>query len=239
MSMQKMVHTREFIIDSEDYDNKTDNVLIKLPMTINNVTAITINYVKICNSIFNITTSNQNIYTSSGTKYTIPIGPYTASSLISKLQSLLGFTITITDAGIITISSSSPFSLLFGSYKDNPAKLLGFEEKDYINSTSYTGTYICKVWPGGLYYIGSNLLSSYLDRMTIIHNTESKVIMKVDVDNLYGTYIKLDTDATKRIQFRQVVPLTSFDLTLYDRKMNVLDLHGGDWIIGLDIETND
>lgn len=100
---------------------------------------------------YNINATNNSIYFNDGSikNFLITPGNYSVTDLITTLQATFnsfspnGFVVSYSDVSMkLTITSTLPFSLLFGSYTTNSsAYILGFADDNTVASTSHSSDF--------------------------------------------------------------------------------------------------
>jgi len=196
---------------------------------------INLSYFSVMNTIYNVTSENNNITVDvGGTPYNavIPIGSYNITSLTGALKSaldnngsLLTYAVSYSDTTfLITISAGSSFSLLFGTSKNQINEVIGFEPQDTNAATSVTGSYAIDLHSPILFVRINELGSQYNasnhdDRMTFV------VPVQVNSGDMITYTEKSAYDQQKLINNRVI---SEMKITILDKNNKVVDLHGAE-----------
>ena len=163
--------------------------------------------------------------------YTIPVGQYTITTLISTLQNTIPG-LTITQSALtkkLTLAYTSSISVFVNN---NPmARVLGISE-DIENVSTYT----CLSLPdlSGLenIYIASQCLSNH-SAMICNDKKKQSVFCSVGINVPFGQTMILEEDSISLDYTDFYAPrnISTIDITLLDENNDVLDLNGLDWVL--------
>jgi hypothetical protein len=184
------------------------------------------------NTQYNLNTHNNVLNlpnTISGPLYTVPVGQYSVSTLITALQGLVsGLTITQdpTTLKLTLAMAGGTFDVLTTA---NPmAKTLG------ILTTAATQTsHACVGLPDlvGLknVYISTQALSNHTSMIT--SDKKQNVFCNVGIDVEFGAVkvLEEDGDSLDFAVYHSQKNISTIDITLLDENSNVVDLNGADW----------
>lgn len=171
-------------------------------------------HAKFPNTVYNVTTVNQNItFTYNAVQYTavVPVGAYNATQLLGAVQNRMNVAASVTTFTVVqnlftlttTIASSAlPFVLNFGTGINQLNYLLGFMTVDTGSSTSQTGAYVLNLGfpthlliylsPGGAVTTNNSSIGS--PSLIIPFDVNTNLIESYNV-NSYYPYISLGANS--------------------------------------------
>lgn len=210
----------------------------KLSAPINSVVAIELLTANIPKTFYNVSAAlgNNLFYWSDGTGpyiTTVPDGFYSATSLLSYLQTQLNifssnYLVTVSaTTGRVTISNSSFNFSLDGTRPNTILPLLGFLLPTYTGAMSYTGTIVLNLdLPYNLFVTCSQagssasttgLLTGFNWAISVAEGTPGSIV---------------SWKQGQEYQSRVTISKTNFsalNFTLTDDNGNAINLNGGDW----------
>lgn len=227
-------------INSEDLipGGNTSNFQINLQRPIENCKRLELLHCFIPNTIYNITTNNQNILFYDGTANrtaTVPVGSYTSSQLLTALSTAfassgtaLTFSLSLNpNTFFLTISvSAGSFSLLFASGSNQMYDILGFQNLNYTSAASITGTRAYNVaYPTHILMRISEAGNSFNSSSTLNYATFVIPIDRNSSDIIsYNKMMHFDQWAVLNCQ-----TLTQLSIQLFDRNQVPISLNGSQW----------
>jgi hypothetical protein len=188
------------------------------------------------NSAYNITSSNNTFYfTSGGTAdtATIAVGYYNSGTLTSALQTAMdavssGFTVTYnTIQGTVTIANATAFVLNNSITTNSLAPVLGFTATDTSSSTSVTSTGILNLSPITSFNINISDQNGIILVNTNSSNATTFVIPIVQ-DTSFVCYYEPTDGFDQVVTFAQT--MLHLNIAVTDDQSNVLPLLA-DWYI--------
>jgi hypothetical protein len=187
-------------------------------------------------SFYIIDSTNNSLYISN-ILYTIPIGNYTSSTLVSTLTDILPSTFSITFSSItnkLTIINSSDFTINSNS---TCLTVLGFDSNTSYTSTlnTLTSEYPVDLSGNNIVYVSiSNLRTNNTDAGT--SNSVSSIISSILINVPYGYLQYYDSsDNTGLILLEDHISFLHVSI-LGEDAMTLLDFHNQNWAMTLIIQ---
>ena len=233
------------VINSADRINQFDSsnrFTVKVYPSVQNARKISLEYVQIPNSTYNITSNNNKLSFDDTSTYTIDITPgsYTATTLATQIAAQMNavgartYTVTYDPTTYhYTISATGLFSLFynfFGSSSIFPT--LGFRfTTNSLPATSFTSNAAIQLMNLPNLYIKIDKAPFTVQSTGAASNFASFVVNSVVPQN--GTFISW----TRNTQFEQSVEVAvNFDtlfIELSDANNNLADINSSEWSMGL------
>jgi len=231
-------------IHSRDYSFATD-FRAKLPGLIT-TKRFKVRQVYIPNTIYNITSANYKIYITVGvttTSVTLVPGNYSIDDLVSHIQTKLNAaalaTFTVTYSRItakVTIAADATFSLLLGTYTDNPASIIGFEQVNYTGDTTYTGPNVFNISSQFLQLKSAILTNGAMSSNFYGNDPSSNITMSIPISSLFGGLMYLDDSLSQWVTYPTNKQITSFDLKLTDEYNSAISLNGRNFTVIIEFD---
>ncbi len=178
------------IADSKDRNtnSKSTSDFYISNVTFQNINTIKITEVQIPISWYNIRKLQQNIYINN-TLITIPAQSYTATTLLTQLQTLLtGYTVTYnTNTLKYTIALSTNFTLNCSQWDKGVLIILGFNNIDLSGANTYTSENMINMNPDTKLTLHSNL-GKQIENQIIYSDNRSNVLLDIPVFSNLNTY---------------------------------------------------
>lgn len=241
MCDSQFVSSSHFFIrsaDREDLWNSTPSKFrINLQKSLKGSKA-QISYAQLAATYYNITQYNNKINAGLGsnpsTLITITPGCYTLNELLQALQTDLSFlgTVSITFSQItnlITISNSVAFSL-DTNIENSLSVAIGFPPAQYLNNTSFTATFIPKVFDNAI-YISCNFATAIQTSTSKLHNISFVIPHTANKNEIIQYYASTHFALQPRVQNQT---LGYLEFSVFDERGNLLQ-GLGDWCLMLEI----
>ena len=186
------------------------------------------------NTIYNFNSSNNQIsFTQSATTQvvTIPVGNYSASTLVDALNTAITLNITVSfdeDQADFTFTGTSAFTIDSASM----SRQLGLKDQLPTSSgTSYTALTVCDFAGATQLYVRlRNVSLNNLDSRGKVSNIIASIVNNVN----YGDYIFYTPPEVLYFMINEQ-QLSHIDLELTDQEGNVIDLNGSSFNLTLSV----
>lgn len=226
------------IIDSKDRDSQSNSTSDFFISSINyqNINKFTIKEIQIPISWYNIRPTQQNIYINN-TLITIPSQSYTATSLLTQLQTLLsGYTITYNSSTLkFTFSLGTNFIMNCSQWDVGMLKILGFNNSDLSGSNTYTSQNMINMNPDTKITLHSSLCQK-IDNTIVYSDYRSKLLLDIPIFSNLNTYQLFQPINPITFNFKSELDINKIDFNLRDKQNNIIDLNGLDTIFKIELE---
>jgi len=219
------------------FNGNTSNFTVNLQRPIEGCDKLELLQATIPNTIYNITSINQNFTFNDGTATrtaTVAVGQYSSSQLLTALgaaitatSTALTFTLTLNvNTLLLTISATGSFSLLFVTATNQMYDILGFQNINYAPGTTITAPNVLNV--------------SYPTHILITISEAGNTMNSSNTLNRATFIIPIDRNSTDLIywneneKFKQWANINGrcieqLNISLSDRNNQPLSVNGAQW----------
>lgn len=248
---RKMRTARYLRISSRDRLKPSENNLYNFSVSfndysLNQVSKVVVKSIMIPNTAYNINETNNSVllnYNGTGdVGFQLPVGQYDSASLITALEAEflgVGATVTITENAVNKkwILTFALPTVLYGLEQGSTlASVIGYEFTTQ-NIAVHTMPYLRDLVGLKKVFVGSNTLSNTTN-MISSDDRRVHILTECDITVPYGFIehrVVTELDTSDEITYHQPKNISYVDLTLYDDRLNRLDLNGHHWEIVLKV----
>jgi len=218
---------------------------VEIPSPLYGIQFIYLRNASIPLTYYNVDSTNDKVYYTpipqlDTLSVTLNHGNYTAQTLVTHVVAKLNAVSNVysgsynVDTMKITISSTANFRLLFSNTVSSAASILGYENVDTASATSHTATYTPKLHPLEHIYIEIQQLSNHVLTTNPLINRCSFMIPITENGGETQNYVPTHDVGLQGIMLNDAT-ISSFKIQLRDHLGRVLDLHGSNWNMILQI----
>jgi len=237
------------IISSSDRTSSSvssTDFTVQIPSPLYGVNTIELLSASIPLSYYNVDETNHTVYYTPipqiGTEsITLDHGNYTVQTLVEAVATKLSvdsevvYTASYNPTTMkITISSVGNFKLLFSNTSTSAASLLGYDNVDTASATSHEASYAPKLHPLEHIYIEILELSNHILTTNPLINRCSFMIPVTQNGGEIEYYVPTNETGLQGVMLNSAT-IPSFRIQLRDHLGRILDLHGSNWSMILNI----
>src|SRR5271170_6851014 len=236
-----MVYYNHVLVNSQDrVVGTSSSFLFSFNRPLENCKYLELLYASIPNTMYNITTNNNNFTFNDGVTNqtaTLTPGVYTQSNFLTALATAivatltaLTFTLTFDPIALkVTISATGAFTLLFGTGTNQIYAPLGYLQQDYGSATSRTADNVMVLsLPTNILVKISGLGNSYIASNTKDANVTFVIPVDVNSQDIIQFY---RNDRYPQVVYISGQCYTQMYISLFDRDGQAISLNGAEYAL--------